>query len=669
MAIFVALIFQVLFVFFAMAINIGLVVHDKINLQNSVDLAAYYAAQRQAEWLNVIAHQNYQIRQSYKLLSWRYRVLGTMGQTGHPATTGGVGPDESADQFEYPVSCIAYNPGFSYSNDSLCKQPFKLEEAQNLVDSIDDVEIISFNIGLMQNLSNIIGSVNTQIGEDCNRYGGLNYFYTNLIKLGYRLDQAQLKRTIKAQARNMAKPQNEFLDLNGDPVYDGVSKTVRKNLTYENRESLQNITMFNSIENLPPEQWLNEIKVKIETLYADVVVNSAGCQSLTLPSTTPPVNPDGKAQLASMLGGMSLEEIQTMFADPSSESDLRMSLGFEKNPWVKVYAGVKATTKPRQIFFPFGDAIQFEAVAYASPFGGRIGPWYKTRWPQGASSSDGNKTDPHAVPLIVDDSGAISNTEKARLMPNYSRYPGDPIGLASQLAQSSLQGVANFTGSLAAFREITNYGAGTPIDPMVWNEGMANTPLRQFEIAAVAPDLFDITFYSIEPNYGRTYLPLLRENQDAFGYPTDGYPRQDLGGRDDDESLVGFSVQDQMAFSGENSVELQGGLAAPPKLHKPEAYYFIRDRAHLLTSWVHNDVVASFVNDAESFPKARFGSCAEFDDTYDVKIPGTCLYNGGRTGYSVKIESGQHLRSNQLEYGGAGQKGPILNPPPDPSQW
>ena len=33
MAIFVALIFQVLFVFFAMAINIGLVVHDKINLQ------------------------------------------------------------------------------------------------------------------------------------------------------------------------------------------------------------------------------------------------------------------------------------------------------------------------------------------------------------------------------------------------------------------------------------------------------------------------------------------------------------------------------------------------------------------------------------------------------------------------------------------------------------
>ncbi|NJL25348.1 MAG: hypothetical protein HC902_09325 [Calothrix sp. SM1_5_4] len=68
-AIFVALMFNVLFVFFAMAINIALVVHDKINLQNSVDLAAYYAASKQAELLNAIAHENYAIRQSYKLLA------------------------------------------------------------------------------------------------------------------------------------------------------------------------------------------------------------------------------------------------------------------------------------------------------------------------------------------------------------------------------------------------------------------------------------------------------------------------------------------------------------------------------------------------------------------------------------------------------------------------
>ncbi len=36
----VAIIFQVLFIFFAMVINVGLLIHDKINLQNSADIAA-----------------------------------------------------------------------------------------------------------------------------------------------------------------------------------------------------------------------------------------------------------------------------------------------------------------------------------------------------------------------------------------------------------------------------------------------------------------------------------------------------------------------------------------------------------------------------------------------------------------------------------------------------
>ena len=56
MAILVALIFQVLFVFFAMIVNVGLVVHDKIALQNAVDLGAYYGAMKQAEVLNQIGH-------------------------------------------------------------------------------------------------------------------------------------------------------------------------------------------------------------------------------------------------------------------------------------------------------------------------------------------------------------------------------------------------------------------------------------------------------------------------------------------------------------------------------------------------------------------------------------------------------------------------------------
>src|SRR3954466_9796250 len=119
-AILVAMMFNVLFVFFAMGINVALVVHDKINLQNSTDMAAYYAASKQAEILNVIAHENYQIRQSWKLLVWRYRVLGTMGlirapSPMHPVWTGELTDDvyppaRSTPDHPGPTLCISYKP-------------------------------------------------------------------------------------------------------------------------------------------------------------------------------------------------------------------------------------------------------------------------------------------------------------------------------------------------------------------------------------------------------------------------------------------------------------------------------------------------------------------------------------------------------------------------------
>src|SRR5690606_33447098 len=126
MAIFIALIFQVLFVFFAMIVNVGLIVHDKINLQNSVDIAAYYAAQRQAEILNAIAHHNYQIRQAWKLLSWRLRVLGDLGYRGHPLqqTAGNNLNDQGAfgetatQAFRVPTVCV--NHGAWGNKQNMC---------------------------------------------------------------------------------------------------------------------------------------------------------------------------------------------------------------------------------------------------------------------------------------------------------------------------------------------------------------------------------------------------------------------------------------------------------------------------------------------------------------------------------------------------------------------
>jgi len=116
---------------------------------------------------------------------------------------------------------------------------------------------------------------------------------------------------------------------------------------------------------------------------------------------------------------------------------------------------------------------------------------------------------------------------------------------------------------------------------------------------------------------------------------------------------VTFSVKDQLASA-------QG----QPGLHNAGAFWYVLERAHMLTGWTHNDEYGDYRN----FPDARFGNCDEFDDNFtqnanNPKAPAGCVGKGGRSGYSVKIVSPDYLRTS-LPLGGTGQNGTIMNPPP-----
>ena len=74
------------------------------------------------------------------------------------------------------------------------------------------------------------------------------------------------------------------------------------------------------------------------------------------------------------------------FGDPFEQLQ-NYSVGVEKNPWMMAYVGVKATTESRQVFAPFGGAVQLTARGFAKPFGGRMGPWYAQNWTRGDSQS------------------------------------------------------------------------------------------------------------------------------------------------------------------------------------------------------------------------------------------------------------------------------------------
>jgi len=73
-AIFVLMIFSLLFMFFGMAINIGMLVHHKINLQNAADMAALSAAAEQARILNMMGWKNYELRKNFKDFVYTYWV-------------------------------------------------------------------------------------------------------------------------------------------------------------------------------------------------------------------------------------------------------------------------------------------------------------------------------------------------------------------------------------------------------------------------------------------------------------------------------------------------------------------------------------------------------------------------------------------------------------------
>ncbi len=653
-SIFVALIFNVLFVFFAMAINVALVVHDKINLQNATDLAVYYAASKQAEMLNVIAHQNYQIRQSYKLLAWRYHVLGTMGlyqQEANPVWTGDMSETEYS-QGRRPSLCIAYKPNWEDvpEGENLCNRP-------NLrIPPLPQVRVIAGFLGINHGIAALSRQLRLQFDKQCVRLGAYNWWFAMSILHAFRLDQRNRKQVIYGLAKNLSNSRNgDFTDLDGSSVLEGARQTFVKNLTYANRESFERgggeFVLFNSLEGIDPNTWLPEIPIIPTLIYTDVN-EEPGCNADPQPISNLPQRNFARELLYQPYpnGLQAADLIPWKDVNLLADSDFQFSIGVEKNPWYMAYMGVRSKTTPREIFFPFGSGIEMTARSFAKPFGGRIGPWYQSRWDRGAKTSTGDLVDPLMAPRV----SGISSPDDPRRLPNYSRYPGDQLGLSSNLAINSLSGLNSVTMKYDYYKNIKeDITTGAPNDILAWNSVDGTAPaIRDFEIAAIAPDLFDVTYYSIEPNFSQNYYERLRTNKTALGIPFDTPIRPDLGHQG--STIPTFSVQEQMAKAKEKS------------LQKPEAYYFIRDKAHLLTAWLPGE--GAFNYEVESSMK-NFGRCTLPDDNLKFKNPGSCVAGGGRTGYSVKLIARDALFSNQHKLGGGNATGAILNPPPTNDGW
>lgn len=764
-AIFVALIFQVIFVFFAMLINIGLLVHHKINLQQSTDIAAYYGAMKQAEIMNAIAHINFQVRQSWKLLTWRYRILGTFGF--YKASADGITiPGRQKFPFEYkegdkfyyngsdidppmglptdkcmfgaeslgvqdiPFFCIGHSGFASWSQtESNCRLNC---EGFTKAAQIPKIQIRPPSgapqlASYASNLAQTLTGINNNMQLKCQSLGPIGASLITRYLIGYITDTNPKLRTIEALARDLSTEAESFLDIEGKSIKDASRKTFENNLTEANHSGIVNFEAINGLANNSCSfkdgvtdgsaflkkiefQFINyflqycagadtEINYKPENLFQD-----NGDVSPTFNSITP----NERAVLVSLF-----------------DEGRRHTVGYEKNPHCVEYYGVKATTEPQIPFLPLAK-IKLSAFSIAKPFGGTIGPWYGKTWPQGSPNSvytdsiPDTKMDPNLPRRMVTGVNANDIMQSVILQPNYSLFVDDDKGLRRS-------GVIAAYHSALAKRDIKNYGSkvydnknplsqfknqlpngakGPWPDYTNWDhlivpgndlrlyDSLATTEsskagMRALEIAAVAPNQFEVHHYSIDPDfYNNYYVKLYKSIGTIAALSTVGMSniitdkdiRADLGAVGMDGSPGGsplnektFSVKDQILVKNQIFKEAPEtpGPGNKGKKYSEILNHIVSYQSSLLTSW-------TFINfkDYDKFPgdpikvddnNMAFGQCLNDwnDSTKDLNsqadasgnnfrtpmdtdsklppVPGNCV-TGGRTGYSVKIISPAMVR-------------------------
>lgn len=661
LAIFVALIFQVLFVFFAMVINIGLIIHDKINLQNAVDLGAYYAAQRQAEMLNEIAHINYQIRQDYKLLAWRTRVLGTMGRPGHP-----MDPTEAATEVPYndftataPSMCIAHPMWLESqqvsATENLC---MRRPGPEGQIPQIPPVKVLPFTLPITTQVSRLVDNLRESFKTRCKGAGPINWAFASQMLYAFRISGSIRKQMIRSLSLNLNSEivPGGFFDQRIKSVLSGVQETIRTNFTQANRNGVVNIEVLNGLPRGPCGQivnqfpfWLREISIDPVVAYMNFDDSGGNCtpQSTAMMNVPGSNGIPGDGNVINSIDPTGVLRLIATIEGPVGDPK-HSSRGFEKNPWCMAYVGVKARTRPRKPFAPFGAPVTLEARAFAQPFGGRIGPWDKTGWPVNGQFSEGPPTDQLAVPRTLPGTGP-DRTDMI-FLPNYSRFPGDTLGLKSRLAMAAARpsigrGATPFT--LNFYSHFT--GLPGHRDTLAWDiRNNTEPPIRSAEIAVVSPDLFDATYYSVDADYYRNYFQL----SDTAPLPRfqDVQPISDFGSRMDVPTMRSFTVKDQINQLAQKSPLL------------PAVFWVIRNPAHLLTGWSPRGAIDF------GFPEEDFGRCRTTPAPLGGKDPpttGDCV-NGGRVGYSVRLVHRDYLYFPEHALGGSNPAvGPILNPPPE----
>ena len=559
-AIFIVLVFQVLFILFAMSLNVAMVVYDKINFQNSLDLATYYGAKKQAEVLNAMAHINYQMRQNWKLLSWRYRILGTLTQyrTYDPNNPNPQPNDKNkpywCPQNQNKSSSCAVPP--NASPDDLCRQIQSRTNSLGIYPEYCDkqyftcishnswsrgvapsnqvfCDIAGVKISPITKLPNVAGflpeahiserAVDILIEEaDVNspEEGALNWLMVQMFLTHFRLDQKDRRIMIEEIYNKTLK---EGKDLEGEKIKDTAKRIFYHNLTKTNQSSvdIDKLQEFQSFEGKDFNDFFEKLIVRPVLNYLDF-----GTASPISARNTPhfrTTNPSGSEEvlIKEFINRFNRrQELKTLLLNAENYFKFNKQItgnitdpldslvvSFFKKPEKILYYGLAIEFDYEgQIFSLGGPKIVFKGSAFAKPFGASFGPQPK-------------ESDPFIPTKHSEAPSKFINIPKLMVymhQPNYSRWPGDKWGLIDRKLHDP-EGDLIFLNKIKEYKNtqwvynIKDYFNGvlyvTVDDPLARPEPFKPLSfVRLMEWMAVYPDLYDINHYSILANYHQTYF-------------------------------------------------------------------------------------------------------------------------------------------------------------------
>lgn len=491
---------------FAFAVNIGMLVHAKINLQNAADTAAFAGAAHQGRMLNRISHLNYLMRMNYKKFLFRYYVAGNQALRCFPGS-----PENRPACYQAP------NQDFLFQNrDGNGDRAFEFPTVPSVCipppDGTNICKLKSDTVGaipdLIRNLPTIPGdpvadSMRPMLARianvavwDCNAKGAVN-------------QQAALAWLYSTNPSDLAFESTVFIrpllqDVGLIPANLLLMRRIEVLKDYINAQAQMNVSA-QTVQRLESSPDLTAVERTVLAYKSAAGTLSAGTDGETLWGTfekdsllmnemLPGVVLDlgkifmpefnvfytffGGDALATGAGNTaaSCAAKVTYLKVPGGMLPLGVYKSVDGGIAKRVYYMIKLKAKARLLFNPFDELI-LTAYSAAAPFGSRVGPYLDPASTDADSPESLVKNYTPPREYIVDPPGATPPPDGA--------YPVPTISMGNGLTMST-------TGVLRSYGAVLNPTPGS------WtNYQGLGTKMHNGEALAMAPDPWEVGRYNI----------------------------------------------------------------------------------------------------------------------------------------------------------------------------